>query len=382
MTSVPSPSGVPGTNPFVPPRPSSPKAFSEVAVIGSSFGQGQVSDLALADIDADGDLDAMGAMTGPPFTSPVVLWRNLGGAFAPGVSVASGYLALTLGDVDEDGDVDLIAGGGVWLNDGTGAYVDSGQRLFGSDGGTQHMQLVDLDRDGHLDLIAAASIDDETLLVAWRGDGAGGFGELTRTRLDLHQGGLPTFALGDIDRNGELDVALATRFASPALVVYRNLGAAQFVRDDRLDLDAPKLQGREDLAFTAEDVQTADLDADGRCEVMISLRSSAGRFGVMVWSFDDDALVDGRTILEGDATCEIRDGATRDADGDGDPDYIAGGFSAGPRLFLDVFGGLIETATRTSAFSVHQLAAGDLDGDGDPDVVAASGDDVRWFRLE
>ena len=48
-------------------------------------------------------------------------------------------MAVALGDVDGDGDLDLVFANDaaepntVWLNDGTGAFTDSGQALGSSD---------------------------------------------------------------------------------------------------------------------------------------------------------------------------------------------------------------------------------------------------------
>ncbi|NIS75166.1 MAG: VCBS repeat-containing protein, partial [Deltaproteobacteria bacterium] len=61
-----------------------------------------------------------------------------------------------LGDVEGDGDLDIIEGNSgqpnrVWLNDGTGTFADSGQLLGSSD--TTSVALGDLDGDGDLDIV-------------------------------------------------------------------------------------------------------------------------------------------------------------------------------------------------------------------------------------
>lgn len=63
---------------------------------------------------------------------------------------------MALADVDLDGDLDLALGmlhGGtrVWLNDGAGAFVDSGLRL--GPAAMHHVQWADLDGDGYPELI-------------------------------------------------------------------------------------------------------------------------------------------------------------------------------------------------------------------------------------
>jgi hypothetical protein len=133
----------------------------------------------LADLNSDGVIDLFltgccggGASTGPDdwrtlnafntvwLGAPGELPRDTGQAFGQGSSEA-----VDLGDLDGDGDLDAIVANSsyldaegepvdydpnrVWLNDGRGTFVDSGQKL-----GTQpsySIALGDLDGDGDLD---------------------------------------------------------------------------------------------------------------------------------------------------------------------------------------------------------------------------------------
>ena len=67
--------------------------------------------------------------------------------------------SVTFGDVDGDGDLDLVAGNNsgqanrVYVNDGAGSFTDSGQALGSR--ATESVTLGDVDGDGDLDLAAS-----------------------------------------------------------------------------------------------------------------------------------------------------------------------------------------------------------------------------------
>jgi hypothetical protein len=125
---------------------------------------------------------------------------------------------VELEDLDGDGDLDAFVANGnsnggnipdrVWLNDGTGTFTDSGQRLGRSLG--KSVDLGDLDGDGDLDAVVAnGSIFMGTVVhqasEVWLNDGSGrftagqAFGRAASNRV----------ALGDFDGDGDLDAVIA-----------------------------------------------------------------------------------------------------------------------------------------------------------------------------
>ena len=137
--------------------------------------------LAVGDLNGDGRADAIvPAFNGSGSQDHTVYLSN-----ASGVLVASGTLPtasnsseVALGDVDGDGDLDaVIATFGsqpeVWRNDGTGAFVQVGGQQVGS-ALWNDVELADLNRDGRLDAVFTCS-DNGTIVIAY-GDGNGVFG--------------------------------------------------------------------------------------------------------------------------------------------------------------------------------------------------------------
>ena len=84
---------------------------------------------------------------------------------------------FALGDLDGDGDLDVFLAKGtavaqqvcriqVWLNDGSGSFTDSGQRLGNLD--SRSIQLGDLDLDGDLDAFIANQFAEGNEVVVLR----------------------------------------------------------------------------------------------------------------------------------------------------------------------------------------------------------------------
>ncbi len=173
---------------------------------GQSLGSSFSAAVALGDLDGDGDLDAFVA-NGFGGNHPGKVWLNDGnGNFNDsGQNLgSSNSFEVALGDLDEDGDLDAFVANGngqgnkIWLNDGNGNFNDSGQNLGSSN--SFEVALGDLDEDGDLDAFVANG-DNQSNKV-WLNDGNGNFNNSGQALGNSSSWGL---ALGDLDGDSDLD---------------------------------------------------------------------------------------------------------------------------------------------------------------------------------
>lgn len=283
-------------------------------VARSSVGLAFAADRPLAAHPGEGVVVIDGDRDGRPdlFVEVNGRWRFLaqqpdGNWVANGAEVAAGPLAVRA-DLDRDGAEDFVTfdAGQLVVSRGSGQAARGafglGPRESLSVSRSFVQRLADLDGDGVTDRVVGTAAGSEV----WLGDGAGGF---TLRQSPVGSGSIEALAVGDIDADGDLDLAMGG--PSVPLSVWFNDGTGSFLQVGVVS------QQPECLALL-------DLDGDGDLDIAIgndgpdavvqSVDPAAGAYAVVGAAFSAPAAaLAGKTI----ALLPI------DADRDGDLDLLA-----------------------------------------------------------
>ncbi len=384
--------------------------FEDIEIVANLVGGSLhgANTMALGDIDGDADADLF---WGDFFEQGLLLLENRGSPRSPSFRgeprpfpagdplLTSGYNAPTVGDVDGDGDPDLLVGvlGGAFNPNTTtienfhlleqtadGRFAHPTSRFIGTvDVGSESVPVpVDLDGDGILDLLVGNKItqDDPQAGALHRYLNRG---SATAPALE-HDGVLEAIgggyhfvpAFGDLDGDGDLDAVVGTW--EDALRWYRN-DAETGVSLSLVDSAVVTLSRGRNAAPAL-----GDLDGDGDLDLVVG--ESSGELNY--WRNDGDASAPAFTLVS-DAWLDADAGrrsfpVLEDVDGDGDLDLLVGSEGEGVRLWRnrgtprepDL---MLEADRPFPDFGYGTPAFADWDGDGDRDVLLGGTGGGLWY---
>ena len=385
--------------------------FEGIEIIGAGAGSWHgANTLALADYDVDGDQDLF---WGDFFEPGLLLIENRGSCELPNLRtdpvrfpvnnpvLTSGYNAPTFGDVDSDGDLDLLMGviGGAFVPGKTAAdnlyfleqagpkvfEVRTRQFLSMLDVGSESAPaLVDLDSDGDLDLLLANKLDPAALETSriYRLENIG-----TATRpafqlrapLDLTGEFHMNPAAGDLDGDGDQDLVVGSW--KDRVMFYRNEGTRAAPRFVLADSALVRLTRGSNTLPTL-----GDLDGDGDLDLLVGEGS-----GTLNYYRNTGTRTAPAYELVSDEWNAIDPGRRSapqliDLDRDGDLDLLVGSEAEGLKLYRNTGSKTEPAFTLDAGFSVpvqgySTPAAGDIDGDGDVDLfIGGVGGGLLYFE--
>lgn len=364
-----------GFNPLAPPALAQSTRFDALhRMIPINYDS--TRSLALGDVDGDDDLDVfVGSWSFYGTRNRLLI--NDGRSFFSDATLQVpdqdiNTESVVLGDLDGDGDLDAFCGNGyhgngdeqnrLFLNDGTGLFVDATWRIPVDYDCTQSVALGDVDGDGDLDLFLGNGDLSGYQNRLYINDGSAFFTDAT-SQIPAISDETYAVALADVDGDGDLDAFIGNDGQNR---LYINDGSGVYS-------DATAwLPVMGDQTFS---IDLEDLDGDGDVDAFI------GNYGKnRLYINDGTGFFDDATPYQtpDDGTVSVVAG---DVDGDGDIDLFAGNHLEQSSLYLnDGAGGFSIASSNLPAHSdeVQDVALGDLDGDGDLDILIGNGHYDDW----
>ncbi|MHB1139319.1 MAG: CRTAC1 family protein [Microthrixaceae bacterium] len=290
---------------------------------------------------------------------------------------ATGEAAMTAGaavaDVDADGDLDVLLPrvgrpNRLLLNDGDGRFEDASERsgiagATDSEQGSSAAAFVDVDADGDLDVVVTGAGTAGTSLLV--NDGSGVFADGTDgsglddlpALPDGRQAQMHGITVADYDRDGRLDLLL-THWDDVIPGALAGAGSEEIRADDRGSTVCPRAGWLAEHGFPRADGSPANRGRLYRNEGDGRFRDVSAAVGL---PFHE---------LLGFT------GSFADVDGDGWDDLLITGDFCTSRLFRNVDGVRFEDVTTAAGVATDENGMGsvvaDLNGDAHPDWFVTS----------
>ncbi|MEM7132849.1 MAG: VCBS repeat-containing protein [Chloroflexota bacterium] len=222
-------------------RPAQTAADSIQFSSGNLLGKNAHKDIVIADLDSNGQPDIItydsisnyGIGDDTIYFNPTTILKDQL-VFRPrfelnqaqtntGEDTGGDTEGIDYGDIDGDGDLDLIVGtqtgfNRIYKNPGNGHFSRAQSFPFGQPSNTNSVAVGDVDGDGDLDIFVG---EQNTNNLVYLNDGLGNF-DNSRTLIFDGSDDTSSIALGDVNNDGTLDIAVGNWQNSGAASIYLN----------------------------------------------------------------------------------------------------------------------------------------------------------------
>jgi hypothetical protein len=367
----------------------------------------------ITDLDGDGQPElvvSVFAKSSPAGAGYVAIYKRQGGlgvwrkTVLPGSQGTKFANDVTISDVDEDGDLDIIVPAGFLattpFSSGAIAWYENlggntwkkhtlfeKQKLF-----YHYVEHVDIDGDGIRDFVTVAERVGATEVQYFKGKGKGVFSTTACVLYRNVLGSIPTVV--DLDGDGDPDIVSAQFFVPGASAAWlENIGGGTWRHHVITDQVGPSIQfalipnlcgdGRT-MGVLANHVNSADTPEGPKEGVFLLPVPETKDDLIAPWPFKLIAA----GIKSRPSPMMMPQGAPGvfhwgDIDGDGDIDLVVHG-DGDPRVFWleQVAPGQFETRVIMNDMPQGGVAVGDLDGDGVSEIIVSSYEKNRLAILK
>ncbi|MBK8251370.1 MAG: VCBS repeat-containing protein [Polyangiaceae bacterium] len=346
----------------------------------------------LADFDNDGDLDAIfpnstGFFQVGNTAQPLLLYTNDGNANFGNASMNVGSYTgwvrqVAIADVTGDGFLDMYVPSAAaqqdqfLINDGTGKFTDqSATRLPGVKSKAGATRFGDVDNDGDLDLLVGdnwTSLNGGTVAHLYLNDGGGNYSEAPWDLPTTVSGDEPDdFDLFDMDGDFDLDLFVNMHSGTKGSL-WQNDGTGKFTD---LSGNIPVQQANPYYRYGPV---ACDVDGDGDLDIWQDNAKNPGGMEQLLINDGTGKFTDETTArVTGNPGADDNGVACIDVDGDGDLDAAIMSLSNVERVLKNDGAGnftLSDGAFTNVGDPTLWFDFGDLNGDGKLDCVTAQGE--------
>jgi YD repeat-containing protein len=310
--------------------------------------------LTTGDVNGDGNADIIEVNYG---NNAISVQSKYGSTFTRfDYPAGSSPGSITSADVNGDNKADLIVANinnnklSVLINKGNGTFK---AKVDYATGLSPHaVTVADINGDGKADLIAANSASNTLSVLTNNGDGT------FVAKVDYATGSSPTSVVSaDVNNDGKVDL-IAANSAGNTISVLINNGTGTFA--DKVDYATGN---------TPESVTVADVNGDGKVD-LIAANSASNTLSVLI-NNGDGTFADKVDYATGNAPSSV---LSTDVNGDGKVDLVVANSASNTLSVLinngnGTFADKVDLATATAPLAVMNA---DINNDGRPDLIVAN----------